>query len=285
LQVLGAVVQVEVANKVGKRPDFTASFCDGTVIVEAVSPIVNAHAGNVARFRIPLLNFIQSHMPRGYRIGVSKLPQIAPGGSLKQFKHAVLQLLSQLPAPTDSTHLRLETTIPTGTIRLDCFPHASDSTTLLWEPVLAACDNTQSRILHAVRKKRKQVRDSGTSVILAVHAGGVVSDLDDFDEAVFGHTFSRIDSDANVVEVGFKADGEFGIVRPAPPTYAALLAFTSLGFAGGSPPVLYRHPRFQNRLPVAFDQLATRFLNLESNSICNVPSKLDVMAQLNFVQV
>jgi hypothetical protein len=65
LQELGASLVIERGNRDGRRPDFTAQFPDGAIIVEAEAPVFNAATGEEIKNQIPLRNFIESEIPKG----------------------------------------------------------------------------------------------------------------------------------------------------------------------------------------------------------------------------
>jgi len=103
-----------------------------------------------------------------------------------------------------------------------------------------------------------------------------MSELEDFDKALYGYTFGRYDHNRQLVETGFYADGEFTIPRSTPPTYAGVLAFTDLGFSGGSAPVLYPHPRFKGQLPATLQELEQRFFDSSVQAISTKPSTYEL---------
>lgn len=79
LQVLGSEIEVEPQSPSGTRVDFLARFDgspDGTVAVEAVSPVFDADAGETVKLRTPLLDIIESMAPPGYRAWVLSLPRL-----------------------------------------------------------------------------------------------------------------------------------------------------------------------------------------------------------------
>jgi hypothetical protein len=150
-------------------------------------------------------------------------------------------------------------------------------------------DNSSERIRHAVRNKRKQVRNSNTPVLLAIQASGISSRLEDFNTALFGHSYDRYDEHLRLVETGFKPDGIFNEQREPrgkPPTFAGVLAFLTVGFNACTAPVLYHHPRFSGTLPVALQELEQRIYNEESSTIQIQPSRShSFVERLNFVNI
>ncbi len=284
LQELGATLKIEEANEAGKRPDFTASFADGSVIVEAVSPIFNAHAGETVKMQKPLLKIIEERLPTGIRCGVWDLPVIGLADSKKEFKAAIESIFSELPDYFDSDRYEIEKELSNGDIRITIFPGKSKSGRVGIEPVIAVFDNSEDRIRNAVLRKKSQVRDSKEPVLLAIDASGISSEFEDFDMALFGRTSERVDMNGKTVETGFDADGLFATRRENDPTYAGVIAFLEVGFQKCPNPVLYLHPRFSGSLPSAFQVLERRSLNLEANHTEARANSDDVMERLNFVK-
>lgn len=89
LQELGASITIEEPNKEGRRPDFKADFEDGSVIVEAISPVFNATVGEKMKCQRPLLEIVEAMVPEGWRCGVWDLPDIGLQDSKKEFKNAL----------------------------------------------------------------------------------------------------------------------------------------------------------------------------------------------------
>jgi hypothetical protein len=287
LQELGATIELEQTNSEGRRPDFTARFPDGTIIVEAMSPVFNVGAGETIKNRNPLYRIIEANLPQGWSVGVRKLPSIGPNDSKKEFERTIKELLS-IPPPGDgmgNQDLSVETS--TGVIHLHLRPGEIDSGRLIWEAPITTFDNSEQRIRHAVKKKREQVRSSHQLVLLAIEASGISSGFEDFDKALFGHTYESYDVKLQLERRGFKRDGAFtrGIRNNRPPTYAGVLAFLYVGFLGGPAPVLYYHPRFTGHLPESILRLEQRRYDIDSNEVQVVSAEInDLMQRLEFVQ-
>ena len=285
LQELGASIVVEAINPDGRRPDFKAQFPDATVTVEAKAPIFNAATGEELRNRIPLLNFIESKVPEGWRVCVWQLPNIGPTDSRKYFERTVEQMLGVPPPNEDDTDIELSAELPNGIIHLHLFPTNANER-LGWEAPISLIDNSRERIVHAVKSKRRQVRNSQTPVLLAIQASGICSEFKDFDISLFGSGYDRYDEHHRFVETGFMPSGLFSKRSDKAPTYAGVLAFLTVGFNTCSGPVLYRHPRFLGTLPEALLQLEQRTYNGSINEIQVEPSKVpDLIDRLNLVNV
>jgi hypothetical protein len=286
LQELGASLVFERGNREGRKPDFTAQFPDGAIIVEAIAPVFTAAAGEELKNQIPLLNFIESKIPQGWKVGVWQLPNIGPADSKQEFNRTVENMLRVPPPSADNEDKELIAELPTGIIHLHLWPKTPASRRLAWEAPITVLDNSEDRIRHAVQSKRSQVRSSEAPVLLAIQASGISSGFEDFDIALFGRGYDRYDEEHRLVGTGFAATGIFNEQRDKAPTFAGVLAFLTVGFNTCPAPVLYHHPRFSGVLPVALLQLEQRMYNEESNEIQNQPSKAHgVVERLNFVNV
>jgi len=286
LQELGADLAFETSNSEGKRPDFAANFPDCKIIVEAIAPTFNASVGVEAKNRIPLLEIIDSNIPDGWLVGVWELPKIGPADSKQDFKRAVERVLDILPPTEDATDFELTAELPSGVIRLHLWPGSSRNRRVAMEGVYTTFDNSEERIRHAIRQKRRQVRSSDAPVLLAIQASGISSSFEDFDIALFGRTYESYDRHGALVETGFTPSGEFNNKSDKAPTYAGALAFVDMGWLGGPAPVLYRHPRSSSVLPESVLRLAQRTYDAKAGKIRNQPSaEHNLMQKLRFVQM
>lgn len=286
LQELGASLIFERSNREGRRPDFTAQFPDVTIIVEAIAPVFNAATGDELRYRGPLLDFIESKIPKGWRIGVWQLPNIGPADSRREFYRTVENMLRVPPPSAHDEDKELIEELPTGIIHLHLWPKNTVDKRLIWEAPITFFDNSEARIRHAVESKRSQVRSSDAPVLLAIQASSMSSEFEDFDVALFGRGYDRYDEQRRLVGTGFTPNGIFNEKRDKPPTFAGVLAFLTVGFNACTEPVLYRHPRFSGVLPKALLQLEQRTYNEEPNKVQIQPSKIpDLVKRLNFVNV
>ncbi len=285
LRELGADVTVEATSTTeGRRPDFYAAFSDGSVLVEAVSPVFDAPVKRHRRDHIPLLDFVESNAPAGWSVGALQLPDIGPNDPQREFKAAVRDMLSGLSGrPRDSQRV-LRREISTGTIELAVLPACDDG--LLCEPGMGLVDDSEARIRQAVRRKRRQVRGAAAPVILAIQASGVCSRFEHFDSALYGCRCDYHDRRNTHVACGFEPKGLFANRRDSSPTYAGVLAFLYVGFKRGVQPVLYHHPRFRGALPRGFATLEHRRLEWSPRGIVVEPAVVDdLMERLHPVQV
>ena len=286
LQEMGAEVSFEIKNQEGKCPDFIARFSDTAIIVEAVSPLFNPEVEGKSTRRIPLLNFIESKVPDGWRVAVWELPDIGRSDSKIEFKKAIERMLA-IPPPTDSSiDVERALELSTGLIRLHLWPSISQGIKVLVEPVLTAWGDSEKRIKYVIHRKRKQVRSSDLPVLLAVQNTSISGSFEDYDIALFGRTFDRYDQLMRLVEVGFSPTGILNEKRDKAPTYSGVLAFLQMGFLGGTPPVLYQHPRFSGTLPKAVLELELRRYDEQAACIRVKESEnADMMQGLRFVRV
>lgn len=284
LQELGALVEFEEANSSGSHPDFLATFSDGAVIVEAKAPVINSTAEKISEIRQPLSKIIASSLPPGWMVGVWDLPDIGPADSKKAFKRKVCEMLNLPPPRPEDRDIELVAEFPQGTLHLHLSPTGKEHKRLGLEAPISLVDDTEQRIRHIVAKARKQVRASASPVLLAIHASGFCSDLEDFDHALYGGSFEQLDRGHRVVATGFRADGEFSNKRNKPPTYAGVLAFLEMNFHCCSSPILYLHPRFQGVLPKSLMNLGQRRFDSAEEKIRSAPSKLPkLIEKLNLV--
>lgn len=190
LQLLGACVVSEQALASGRRPDFEASFRDGTLIVEAVSPETDGDFGEIIKRRNPLLSVIESYAPSGWRLVVDELPDLGPNDSKQYFKKAVREMLTLPPPPPgawETLQLRRETFH--GPVALTLQPGEPGSNPIWVEPWLGGFSDAVERIRNAVDEKRSQVRQEAVPAVLAIDGTGFgLTDTPDFDVALLGHT-------------------------------------------------------------------------------------------------
>lgn len=284
LQELGAVLVYQENLEGGKRPDFTTFFPEGTIIVEAINPVINHEVGVKEKIQKPLLNYIESKETPGWIVCVSQLPKIGPNDSKKKFKIAIDEIFSELKSITNKNEVEFSRIISQGEINIHFYKTSRNYNRIAIEPAIAVFDNTCTRIEHAFDKKRKQVRNSQYPVILAINAGGILSEYEDFDKVLFGHTTDIFDKEMRLIEESkFIEDGLFTKVKNKKPTYAGVLAFVQTGLFSRTPPILYRNPRFKENLPNSLLQLEQRYYDPQNKIIIKVDSqKPNLIRQLHF---
>lgn len=285
LQVIGGTLEVEPELPDGHRPDFRAEFAQSAVVVEAVKPVINSdELGREGRAQL-LLRLIENWIPAGWGMLVYALPDINPSES----KAEIRRLINNLFATHDSAEdVELDKETPNGRLHIGFTRKYGDDPRVHFKTGGVVWDNTEIRIQHAVRQKRRQVRASSDPVILAIDAGCFgVSTFENFNIALFGRTSAFYDPQLDIlVPQEFSASGVFCEQRSGPPTFAGALAFVGTGFAMSTAPILYMHPRFEGVLP---DEMTTfarrRFVGGIKGIAATVAENESVMERLNFVKI
>ncbi len=260
--MLGASLTVEPTSEDGRRLDFLAKFADSKVHVEATSPSYNARVGEQFKEYNRLLDVIEPLVPPGWSISAERLPHITLDNPTRVFKRTVAEMLEEIGPPTEeaapvvlSTTEEQEEALEGG-IQLLLLPRGYyPDRAVIGEPGVPYFDNTEQRVLKAVRKKRVQARGADSPVLIAINTPHLTrtSSTRQFDMALYGRTGTVGDEHMPTV---FEASGEWtqGSYNTTP-ALAGVLAFLSVERTGGPDPVLYLHPRFDGRLPDAFLQL------------------------------
>jgi hypothetical protein len=286
LQVLGASIEIEPGGAQDIRIDFVARFPESTVSVEAVAPAFNVEIGEQVKQRNPLLDIVESAAPPDLWVLIESLPELGPNDSKKRFRNTIKRLLADAAESGISSPTEFAEELPQGMVRLKVMPkspNASIGRSIGMEPALTAFDDTEQRVRRAVDRKRRQGRESAEPALLAIHATGMSSSYDEFDQALFGRTFTRLGSNSQVLDTGFDADGKFN-KGTGTPTWAGVLAFVRIGLRGGPDPVLYLHPRFEGKLPDALLNLERRTYNTGAEGIAiHKPLATGILGRVGFV--
>lgn len=286
LQILGADIEAEPGGASNTRIDYAAHFPDANATVEAVSPVFDSTVGETAKKRNPLLDIIESESPADIWVMVSTLPDIGPQDSKKRFRSTIRRLLATT-GDIGSSPLEVSEELLEGTIRFTLVKKGATvppGKSVGSEPPLTSFDNTEQRIRRAVARKRRQGRHSGDApALVAIHATGISSSYEEFDQALFGRDVATVDSRGHLLSTEFKADGMFA-EGSGEPTWAAVLAFLGVGFMGGPDPILYLHPRFEGKLPDALLALEERVYDPELGKfIVREPLRAGVLEGMGFV--
>jgi hypothetical protein len=100
LQELGVDIECEPENPIDRsRIDYSASFPDGMVFVEAVSPVLDRELGAVLKRESPLAQLITDSVPPGWTADIRELPNVGPDESKRHIK-AFLRKEMDIPPPT-----------------------------------------------------------------------------------------------------------------------------------------------------------------------------------------
>src|SRR5918992_4723058 len=87
LQKLGASIEVEIEKKTKdgttthSKPDFTATFPDYPVIVEARSTLLDPDGGNTSKDQSDLIEILKAQIPQSWSFIAWSLPQIGQSNS------------------------------------------------------------------------------------------------------------------------------------------------------------------------------------------------------------
>ena len=287
LQILGASVEVEVpVLSTNKQPDFRAQFPDGLITVEATVPEINQPMNEQFARNEDLIDIIESLMPEGWSVRIWRLPKIGANDSKKAFKNRVEEIVGQLPPAQDCTNKTTELDFEysfgdDGDLFVTLVPQRNEKRAATVRSVVSGMDNTEQRIRAVVKRKKKQVKKTGTPVILAVRTNDF-GDLEDYDRALFGLTYERVDHTGKTIARGFDPVGLLAKTRPEPPTYAGVLAYTAAAIPRVSDPVLYIHQGFVGILPQALMNLEVRTLHANGIHI-NSARITGLVAELNLV--
>lgn len=255
LQVLGATITIEAKQNDGKRPDFLARFPDTTIVVEAASPNFNSSVGEEVKNRNQLTDMIEALTPEGWSVQVWQIPGIGPSTSKQAFKRVITRMLSIQPPVSEAEEIELVEELPSGIIHLRLMPRRPNWPPIALEAPFTVVDDTREALRKVIRRKRRQVRNAGAPVLLAVEGSWLSGSLENFDLVLYGHTCDVFNERRKRETPHFVPDGLFTNVSKKPPTYAGVLAFSEVGFRSVADPVLYHHPRFKGQLPEALSGL------------------------------
>jgi len=283
LQLLGACIEVEAEIAgTGKRPDFRARFPDGEVIVEATIPEINEEMTRQSAENEELVQIIEALIPADWTVSVWRLPRLGPNDSKKDFKRMIRETFARLPPNPSKDQMPIEVELSYGEFMLTISPGRKGSRAAVVRGMASGADDTEQKIRAIVNRKKKQVRGATSPVLLAVNTSPF-GEREDYDQALFGLTFERVDHHGKTVETGFDPVGVFGVNRPEPATCAGVLAFTEVGFPGVADPVLYLHPRFTGSLPKSLQGLERRSYRQGSGISVERATIHDLAAPLGFV--
>jgi hypothetical protein len=287
MQILGASIEVEVpVAGTNKRPDFLAQFPDSLITVEATVPEINEPMNQQLARNEDLIEIIERLMPQDWSVRIWRLPRIGANDSKQALKKRMEEVLAQLPPAqnfTDkSTEIDFELDFGNdGELFVTVVPQRNEKRAATVRGVVSGVDNTEQRIRAAIRRKKKQVKKTGTPVILAVRTDAF-GDMEDYDRALFGLTFEHVDHTGKTIAAGFDPVGLLAKTRPERPTYAAVLAYTAAAIPRVNDPVLYIHQGFEGSLPRSLLKLEVRTLQATGIHIETARMK-KILEELNLV--
>ena len=258
LALLGGSLEIEPLSPRGSRVDFRATFPDGVIHVEATAPIIDGAIGAELQRQYPIYNDIAKLTPAGWAFAVEELPAIGPNDSKKSLRRVFKQGVSSRAKQGEP--FTIDEELDLGTVRVQFWPSHSDVSGPLHGPIAAAFSNAESAISKAIEGKKRQLRSVERPRLVAVNAGGISSEIEHFDRALFGRSVMVLDQKRQLSATTFDPCGILAEVRKEPPVIDAVLAYVRAGFWHVTDPVLYRHPRSEAELPKALLELEQRTL-------------------------
>jgi hypothetical protein len=263
LQELGADIECEPENPIDRsRVDYAATFPDGVVFVEAVSPVLDKELGAVLDREAPLTQLIKDSVPPGWAADVRELPNVGPSESKRHIK-AFLQREMDIPPPTnDDEEVEIRGSFEQGGLRIVLFPQrrhglSADTKIAMHNPV-GYWPNVRAVLRGAVKRKYRQLSNLDGTSLIALNMTSTTASREDLDRALFGTSVTQRDQYGNEVGRYFQNDGLFA-GGEGEPTISGVLAFPEVGFLRCADPVLWVHPRFKGAFPRALNDLETRY--------------------------
>ena len=290
LQELGAQIECEPEGlPSGKRPDFVASFPDGKVFVEAVSPKLDRELGTAAGLESPITKLIESNVPPGWAADIRALPRVSPDESKRHIK-AFLQREMNVPPPKhDSDKVVVRETFEQGNLRVTLLPQSrhglSEDTKIAFHNAIGYCPDDTGVLRSAVKRKYEQLSQLDGTTLVALNMFSTTSSREDLDQALFGVTVSQVDRGGN--EIGRYFQTKDGLLAGGigEPTIPGVLAFPEVGVLRCADPVLWRHPRFGGEFPQALDSLEARTMPDTGTEVeVQQATKTDLLQGLEFVK-
>jgi len=136
LQELGAIgLEYEQLQQNGKRPDFLATFEDGSVFVDATHPAWNAELERRHRADQRLLDVIEAVIPPGWSFAAHRLPRIGLSSPIGAFRRAVVASFASLPVPSGPDQIQVRSSDPALRFKLELWaPRRSTERAWLRDP-------------------------------------------------------------------------------------------------------------------------------------------------------
>jgi hypothetical protein len=291
LQELGADIACEPENPIDRsRVDYAATFPDGVVFVEAVSPVLDKELGAVLKRESPLTQLIKDRVPPGWAADVRELPNVGLDESKRHIK-AFLQRVMNIPPPTrDDEEVEIRGLFEQGDLRVILFPqsrHGLSADTKIAMYAVGYWPNDQAVLRGAVKRKYRQLSNLDGTSLVALNMASTTASREELDRALFGTSETQFDRYMNEVRRYRKNDGLFA-GGAGEPTISGVLAFPEVGFLPCDDPILWVHPRFEGALPRALNDLETRYApsapDADPEVIVRSAKKTDVLRNLGFVE-
>jgi hypothetical protein len=292
LQELGAFIECEPENPIDRsRVDYEATFPDGTIFVEAVSPVLDKELGAVLKRESPLTQLIEDGVPQGWAADVRELPNVGLDESKRHIKAFVKREMDLPPPIRDDEEVEIRGSFEQGDLRVILFPQSrhrlSEDTKIARGNLIAYSPNDHTVLRGAVQRKYRQLSNLDGTSLVALNMFSTTASRDDLDRALFGTSETQFYRYMNEVRRYRKNDGLFA-GGAGEPTISGVLAFPEVGFLRCDDPVLWVHPRFEGALPRALNDLETRYApsapDTNPEVIVRPARKTDVLRNLGFVE-
>ena len=263
LQEMGASIDCEPEGlPSGKRPDFVATFPDGTVYVEAVRPVMDRELGAEVESEAPAARLVETHVPPGWAADIRSLPHLGPNESRRHIKAFLQREMKSVPAPThDDEEVEIRENFEQGELRVILFPQSrhglSKDTKIALPNAIGYFPNDEPVLRGAVKRKYGQLKNLDKPTLVALNMTSTTSGREDLDQALFGVTVGQRDVHGDEVRQYFRQDGIFA-GGSGDPTISGVLAFTEVGVLRCADPILWQHPRFGGKLPQVLNDLENR---------------------------
>ncbi|PAU94230.1 hypothetical protein CK503_08435 [Aliifodinibius salipaludis] len=272
LQEIGYEFKHEVTLAGGNKPDFLIETSIGKIVIEATSPIINSRVGDFYKKVNPLIKILKDNAPENWVININNLPDIGFNDSKKPFKAFIEREFDNIPTNSSKEEIIITENFPQGKLKLSLIYKFDRSNPIGFYPSIGYAENSKYRIEHIIDEKRTQVREVDKPVILAIQGSNTGTDLNDFDQVLFGQTFTRMNRDMKVIEKGFNPNGLF-ISDNESPTYQGVLAFHEVGCKQVKIPTLYLHQKTNSQLKNIFDAFHIRYYEESNNCIKEIESQ------------
>src|SRR5215218_5961423 len=198
LQELGAAIECEPEGlPSGKRPDFVARFPDGTVFVEAVSPVLDRELAAAAGGEAPIMELVEGSVPPGWAADIRALPRVEPNESRRHIKAFLRRVMDIPPPANDDEEVEMRETFKQGDLRVILFPQSrhglSADTKIALHNAVAYFPNDKDVLRGAVKRKYEQLRNLNGTTLVALNMSSTTSSREDLDQALFGVTVNHRD--------------------------------------------------------------------------------------------
>lgn len=292
LQELGADIECEPENPIDRsRVDYAATFPEGVVFVEAVSPELDKELGAVLKRESPLTQLIKDNVPPGWAADVKELPKVGPDESKRQVKALLQRKMNMSPPTRDDDEVEVRGSFEQGDLRVILFPQSryglSADTKIAASNLIEYFPNDHAALLGALQRKYRQLRNLDGTCLVALNMFSTTASRDDLDRALFGTSVTQSDRSWNEVRRYRRRDGLFA-GGAGESTISGVLAFPEVGFLRCSDPVLWVHRRFEGMFPRALNDLETRFApyapDVDPTVIIRPAKKINLLGNLGFVE-